>query len=273
VETISEPFESKASRVTSFKELAQSGLRSSIDWYRTAPNKPRLALYQSYMPQMDEGWTRWMLERFNWKFTSVRNEEILAGNLSARYDVILFPDQAPGSIANGYRPGSMPKEFTGGLGTKGEQVLLEFARAGGTLIFLNESTNYALGHLGVPLKDTIRGVSNRDFYSPGSLLNVKLDLAHPMTQGLPPDLTIWSEGSPAWEVTASSPVKTVARYVDSGVLASGWLLGERYLAGHAALVEVPMDKGKIVLFGMRPQYRAQSYQTLKLLFNAMLAFK
>jgi hypothetical protein len=272
VDTIPDTFEAKLARAASFEELASAAARrdrNSIDWYRTAPNKPRLGLYRSHIPVMDEGWTRWLLERFNWKYANVLNADILSGNLNQRYDVILFPDQGPSSIHNGYRAGSMPPEYAGGLGDKGAQNLIEFTRNGGTLVFLNSSTDYAIGHLGVPVKSTIRGVPSRDFYSPGSLLNVNLDASHPVAAGLPATLAIWSEGSAAWEFTDPS-IRSIARYPDSGVLASGWLLGEKYLAGKSALIEATTGKGKMILFGMRPQYRAQSYQSLKLLFNAML---
>jgi hypothetical protein len=72
-----------------------------------------------------------------------------------------------------------------------------------------------------------------------------------------------------WEVPEGSPARIVARYPDSGLLASGWLLGEKHLAGRAAMIEYPLGKGRAVLFGMRPQYRGQSWQTFKLLFNAL----
>lgn len=232
--------------------------------------RPRIGLYRSHMPQMDEGWTRWILERFGWRYESVNNAGIRAGNLRGRFDTIVFPSQGPSSIHNGYRPGAMPPELAGGLGEEGAHALLDFARAGGTLVFLNESADYALGHLGLPVRNAVRGVPSRDFYCPGSLLNVNLDPSHPLAKGLPAQLAAWFESSPAWEVAAGSPYRAVARYPESGLLASGWLLGERHLAKRAAVLDVPMDKGRAILFGLRPQYRGQSYLTLKLLFNALL---
>ncbi|MEZ5351419.1 MAG: hypothetical protein R2762_02195, partial [Bryobacteraceae bacterium] len=174
------------------------------------------------------------------------------------------------AIHNGYRPGAMPPEYVGGLGEGGAKVLVEFVEAGGTLVFLNESANYASGHLGAPAPNVLRGVATRDFYCPGSLLNVRLDPGHRLTRGLPVEVAVWFEDSPAWKVGVNESVTAVATYPESGVLASGWLLGERYLAGRAALVEARVGKGSMILFGMRPQYRAQSYLTLKLLFNALV---
>jgi hypothetical protein len=229
--------------------------------------RPRLGLYQSFMPEMDEGWTRWLLDEFHFKYTSLRNSEIKSGNLREHYDVVLFPNQSARSIASGYRSGSMPEEYLGGLGEKGAEALKQFAAEGGTLVFLNESAGYASDALGLKMKNVIGDLGTTDFYSPGSLLNVTLDTRSPLAYGLPSAIAIWFEGSPAWQ---ADPAVTVARYPQSGILASGWLLGEKHLAGQSALVRIPIGKGHATLFGMRPQYRAQSYQTFKILFNALV---
>jgi hypothetical protein len=229
--------------------------------------RPRLGLYKNFVPSMDEGWTRWILEQLGFAYQSVGNREILAG--AQGLEVVVFPDQRAESMVNGYQPGSMPEEYTGGLGEKGAQALRQFARAGGTLVFLNHAAEYATEHLGVDLKKVLRGVSSRDFYSPGSLLNVTLDGQSPLAYGLPGRMALWSECSPAWEVPEGSPARVIARYPEKDVLASGWLLGEKYLAGKAAIVEYPLGAGRVILFGCRPQYRAQSYQAFKLLFNAI----
>ncbi|MBY0372530.1 MAG: hypothetical protein K2Q23_00965, partial [Bryobacteraceae bacterium] len=244
------------------------------DWSRTqfagavAKKKPRLALYRSWISQMDEGWTRFVLEQFGFEYTRLTNPIVLEGNLRAKFDVIVVPDQSPGSIVNGYAANAMPAEFTGGLGAAGAAALKSFAEQGGTLVFVNHSTEFASEQLGAASKNVLRGISSRDFYSPGSLLRVSLDPSHPLALGLPKDLAIWMEQSPAWEVASTE--KAVATYPAGQILASGWLLGEKYLANKAAIVEVPMGQGRAILFGMRPQYRAQSYQTFKLFFNAFV---
>jgi hypothetical protein len=235
--------------------------------------QPRIGLYKSYVSSMDEGWTRWLLERFGFRYASVSNSDLQSDDLNRKFDVIVFPDQRAGTIHSGHAPGSMPAEFTGGVGDKGAESLKRFAARGGTIILLNEASTYAQAHLGVEVKDAVKELSNKEFYSPGSLLNNTVDSSHPLAYGLPKEITIWSEGSPAFEVPAGSRTRAVSVYPESQVLASGWLLGEKYLVNRASLVDVPTGSGHIVLFGMRPQYRAQSYQTFKLFFNALLYFE
>lgn len=231
----------------------------------TPLKQPRIALFKSFIPNMDEGWTRWMLEQFGFAYRSVDPREMRSPDLKSKFDVIIFADQSESSIANGYRSDAMPPQYTGGLGESGAEALRSFVRDGGTAIFLNHSTDYAVNRLKIAAKNVVGGVPSRDFYSPGSLLNVKLDPNHKLSYGLPKELTIWSEGSPAWDAEGA-----VARYPESGLLASGWLLGEKLLANRAALVDARLGSGHVILFGMRPQYRAQSYQTVKLFFNAIL---
>jgi hypothetical protein len=225
--------------------------------------RPRIALYRSWVPNMDEGWTRWLLEQFGFAYTSVHNGDLQAGNLRQMFDVIVFPDQNAGTMESGYRPGAMPEEYSGGLGQKGADTIREFANAGGTLVFLNNASQYAIERLKLPVK-TVTG--EKGFYSPGSLLNVRLDTRHPLTRGVPAQLAVWSQESPAWE----TDLPVIARYPNSGVLASGWLEGEKVIAGKAALVDAPLGAGRVVLFGMQPQYRGQSYRTFKLFFNSLL---
>ena len=163
---------------------------------------------------------------------------------------------------------NLPEPYTGGIGARGAEVLKQFAAAGGTLVFLNGASDYAITRLGVPAR-TVTPPPQRDhseYYSPGSLLNAVIDTRSPLAYGVPGEIAIWSEHSPAWETA----LPVVARYAGSGVLASGWLLGEKVIAGKAALIDAPMGAGRVILFGMRPQYRAQSYLTFKLFFNSLL---
>lgn len=230
--------------------------------------QPRIGLYRSYVPSMDEGWTRWILEQFGFKLENVGNADLQKGDLRSRFDVIVFPEQRAETIHDGYPEGSMPEQYVGGVGDKGAGALKAFAAKGGVIVCLNDASEYALKHLGVTVRDALDGVSNREFYAPGSLLNVRAE-PHWLTLGMPRDFAVWFESSPAFEVPAGARERAVVSYPDSKVLASGWLLGEKYLHRKAAVVDVPVGSGHIILFGMRPQYRAQSYLTFKMFFNSL----
>ncbi|HEX7175217.1 MAG TPA: M14 family zinc carboxypeptidase [Pyrinomonadaceae bacterium] len=234
----------------------------------------RVGLYKSHVASMDEGWTRWVLEQEGFKYRSLLDAEARAGSLRAKYDAIVLPDQSARAIFEGHRKGTMPDELTGGLGEEGVRALREFVERGGTLVCLNSASNFAIEHLKLPVRNALAGLRRTDFFVPGSILRIVLDKSHPITEDMPQESVAWFEDSPAFEIAgdpAALPrVKIVARYPQSGnPLLSGWLLGEQHLRGRAALVEVGMGEGRVILFGFRPQYRAQSLATYPLLFNAI----
>ncbi len=234
-----------------------------------------IALYRSSVPTMDEGWTRWVLGKCI-EFESLRDSQLRAGNLAKAFRWIIIPDQAPRTILNGHRAGTMPPELTGGLGEEGVKALRAFVEEGGTLVFLNRASDFAIEQFKLPLRNIVAGLPRTDFYVPGSILRIELDTSHPIAKGMPKQSIAWAEDSPVFEVieqaaAASAPqVKVIAWYSkDQDPLLSGWLLGGDRIKGKAALVEVTMGKGRIILFGFRPQYRAQSLATYPLFFNAI----
>ncbi|MFN2599015.1 MAG: hypothetical protein ABR563_17725, partial [Pyrinomonadaceae bacterium] len=244
----------------------------------------RLALYKSHVPSIDEGWTRWILDNYNWtistspytkgriNYTSLEDKEVRAGNLRAKYDAIVIPDQSPRAILNGYRAGSMPPELTGGLGAEGVRNLREFVEQGGTLIALNQASDFAIEQLHLPVRDITDGLPRTEYFAPGSILRTEIDTTNPIAKGMPRESIAWVEDSPVFEFDArdADRVHVIARYpYHRPPLLSGWLLGDDKVRGRAALVEVNVGKGHVYLFGFRPQYRAQSLATYPLLFNAI----
>jgi hypothetical protein len=249
------------------------------------PRKDLFAIYHSSVPSQDEGWTRWILDNNHIQYGVLGDKELRAGitvykpspGITGKYYVILIPDQSARTLLEGYRGNSMPPELSGGLGPRGVKTLIDFVQTGGTLIFLNRASNFAIEQFKLPLRNVVGELPRTDFYVPGSILRIELDTTHPLSYTMPKETIAWAEDSPVFEVTndpnASVPasnVHVVASYpVDKDPLLSGWLLGGELIKGKAALVEVTMGKGRIILFGFRPQYRAQSYATYPLLFNAL----
>ena len=253
-------------------------------------------IYRSNIPSIDEGWTRWILEELGHKAsgercldlvpTSVWNRDVRDGmhNLSSAPSQIIFPDQPPNQILNGYAKGTMPDEYVGGVGKEGVENLKKFVEAGGTLVFLNRASDFAIEQFDLPIRDVTKGLARKDFYIPGSILRTELDTTSPIAKGMPAESIAWFENGPAFEEVQSASLNSserdksrtltvhlIARYPSdpSKILLSGWALGAEKIAGKAALVEVTVGKGKIILFGFRPQYRGQSLATFPLFFNAI----
>jgi hypothetical protein len=243
---------------------------------------PGVAIYRSNVPAIDEGWTRWVVnDELKAKgfeaMISLNDKQIRAGSLAERIRAIIIPDQPPATILNGHKVGTMPPEYTGGLGQAGVKALREFVEQGGTLVCLNRASSFAIEQFKLPVRDVVAKVSEKEFFVPGSILRIELDTSHPIARGMPKESIAWVEDSPVFEVfqgespLPASNVRVIARYpTDRSALLSGWLLGERRIRGQAALAEVKLGKGRIVLFGFRPQYRGQSLATYPLFFNAIL---
>ena len=243
-----------------------------------------IALYRSNVPSMDEGWTRWVFGRCT-EYENIGDREIQQSKFNQkhrnpvtqkhnRYKTIVIPDQPQRTILNGHRIGIMPTEYTGGLGTEGVKALREFVEQGGTLVCLNRASDFAIEQFKLPVRNIVAGVSEKEFFVPGSILRIELDTSHPITRGMTRESIAWVEDSPVFEIVdgseAAQKVQVIARYPsDKNPLLSGWLLGAERLKGKAALVEVELGKGRIILFGFRPQYRAQSLATYPLFFNAL----
>ncbi len=228
---------------------------------------PRVGLYRSWVPSMNEGWTRFVFEReMNVAYRTLHDREVRAGRLRDRYDAIVLPDQGALELLGGHEAGELPEEYTGGLGAKGMAALRAFTEKGGTLVALDSATALVIEQLDLPVRNVLAEVDPRAFFCPGSILRVRTDSSRPLAHGLPEALPIWFQSSPAFEADAAV---VVARYTDDEPLLSGWLVGAERLKGRAALVDVPLGKGRVVLFGFRPQYRAQSRVTYTALLNAL----
>ncbi|MFT3743638.1 MAG: M14 family metallopeptidase [Pyrinomonadaceae bacterium] len=243
---------------------------------------PNTALYRSSIGVMDEGWTRWVVKGTGCEWSQATDKNIRDGSLFADKNIfrmtkrIVFPDQGAGQMLNGYAKGSMPEEYTGGIGKEGVANLKKFVEDGGTLVFLNNASDFAIEQFNLPVRDVTRGLPRKDFFIPGSILRTEIDTDSKIGKGMPKESIAWFEDSPAFEIKTdplalTNNFRIIAKYPSdpAKVLLSGWALGTEKIAGKAALVEFTVGKGKIVLFGFRPQYRAQSIATYPLLFNAV----
>ncbi|WP_461131469.1 M14 family metallopeptidase [Spirosoma aerophilum] len=233
--------------------------------------KPRIAVYKPWTASMDEGWTHWVLEQFEVPFVNITNTDVLAGDLSDRFDVILIASDRPRNIKDGFAKGLVPPAYEGGLGELGASNLSNFVSQGGTLVCLNTSSDYAIEALHLPVKNVVAGVNSKDFFTGGSLLEIETDATHPVMAGMPVKAAVFVEGSPVFATLDGFKGQALATFASSGSpLRSGYLLGEKYLHGYAASLDVQHGKGHVILHGFRPQWRGQPLGTYRVLLNSVL---
>jgi hypothetical protein len=245
---------------------------------------PRIGLYKSYVPSMDEGWTRWMFEKYEFPFENIADADVRAGNLGQRFDVIVVPSNSSDAIVNGNKPGTIPPQYVGGIGTAGVANLKAFVEDGGTLVTLRDACFFALDTMGLPVRDALKGlrpIGSRGaegpaqaakFASPGSLLRMEFDTNHPVAYGMPTVAPGMFYDGTAFDLGSSSGTtgpRVIAKYPGKDLLMSGFLVGEQYLQNKAAAADVPLGKGRVVLLGFAVQNRAQPHATFKLLFNSL----
>ena len=242
----------------------------------------RVGMYQRYYGgNMDEGWTRLVLEKFSFPYTSIMDKEIKKGNLIKKYDVIILPSDSTGMITGDIPPGSryeryrsgVPPEYRSGIGKEGVEALKMFVKKGGTLVTLGEACSFAIEKFGLNVRDTVDNLSSKEFFCPGSTLKATFVNKHPLGYGMPLEGLVLFRSSMAFVITPGQHneyYETVARYIDRDILQSGWLIGEEHLSKKAAMVSAKHGKGDVVLIGFRTQHRCQTHGTFKLLFNALI---
>jgi len=245
----------------------------------------RIGLYQRYRGgNMDEGWTRWLLEQFEYCFNTVRDTDVKNG--LEGYDVLILPSDSKemliGDNLEAYykkrfggrrSPPKFPKEYESGLGKEGVEKIKDFVMNGGTLITLNQASDLAIDELGVSVQNTLKNLKPSEFLCPGSTIKVRYNLNHKATYGMPEYDLILFKSAAAYEVTTNTKgedITPLVWYMDKNLLQSGWLIGEKHLSEKTPLLEIKKGEGRIILFGFAPQARAQTDNTFKLLFNQLI---
>lgn len=242
--------------------------------------KLKVGLYQPWTASMDEGWTRLLLENYEFNFVTLHNKDFKEKKLKQKYDVIIIPDLSGDLIKNGkpggdaarfYRP--KPPEYDSGLGRLGLENLKNFVeKDGGYLITLGQACNFAIEDLGLRVNNTLKNLSNDNFFCPGSLLRISVDNTHPIGYGMDTESIGYISDKIAFATTTpfgKFDRDVVVRFPDKDLLKSGFLLGEDYLFKRGAVVDITQKNGHVILFGFKVQNRHWTFGTFKLLFNAI----
>jgi len=240
---------------------------------------PRLGIYQPFTASMDEGWTRLVLDMYKFSYQVLYNEDFKNGKLADRFDAIILPDISASGIVEGrsrYRgeptlgTAEMPEKYQGGIGKEGVEAILNFVKRGGTLITIEDATEFAIEKLKVPAVNVLKGIDRNAFYAPGALLQIELDTSQPLAYGMVKHPAIRMNNSPTFRLLPYiREINAVGYYTDENPLLSGWLIGPEKIVGNTVLAEIPVEKGRVILYGFGVQSRSQTFGTFKLLFNAI----
>jgi hypothetical protein len=248
--------------------LRIDGVRGRLPAATHPVTRPRVAVYKPWGDNTDEGWTRWVLEQYEFPFVSVSPADVRGGNLRTRFDAIILPSSSAQSLTRGLTAEEVPAPYAGGLGDEGLQALDAFVRGGGTLVCLDQSGDLAIDLFKLPVKDVARQARD-GLVAPGTIVRVDVDQADPLSYGMPAQTAAVFASSAAYDVAADAGVKTAVRYASKDLLVSGLLRGGDTIQGRPAVLSATIGTGRVVLFGFRVQHRAQSLATFRLLFNAI----
>jgi hypothetical protein len=254
---------------------------------------PRIGLWDQYGGSMPSGWTRWILEQFEYPFQRVFAPELDAGNLNAKYDVLIFVTGAipgAGGAGQGGRGGrgggaemtaaDVPPEYRTHVGRISADrtipQLRQFAENGGTIVAIGSSAANLAAHLKLPLGNHLlengAPIPRSKYFVPGSVLSAKVDTRHPVAAGMRERTDFFFDNSPVFSLAPGAEeagVKVIARFDTATPLRSGWAWGQKYLEGGIVAAEARVGKGRVLLFGPEILQRAQPHGTFKLLFNSL----
>ncbi len=253
---------------------------------KIALTRKRVAVFQRYWAgNMDEGWTRFILEQYEFPYATVMDAEIKAGNLNAKYDVLVLPSDKkemllgpwdstdPRAQAQIKRFGNCPPEYRSGFGDAGAKNIADFIAKGGRVVAMDESYKLVVDYCGLGLKNVVETVGSKRYLTHGSTLWTNIDNTHPIAWGQPCKGLIQSWDAPVLDITETftpEQFEIVVTYPEHDILRSGWLIGEELIAGKYAVVTAKHGKGDVVFIAFRCQSRGQTHGTFKYLFNSLM---
>ncbi|MEO7659194.1 MAG: M14 metallopeptidase family protein, partial [Pyrinomonadaceae bacterium] len=279
------------------KIIAETGISArAVATLPTAMQKispARIALWDTYGGSMPSGWIRWIMEQYNYSIDVIYPNDIDAGNLNSKYDVIVFVGGSIPAVSaseNQNRnfgtpaPDTIPEEFRSRLGRitaqKSVPELKKFLEKGGRIVTIGTAANLAY-HLKLPVRNALVEIENgveknlprEKYYTPGSILRVTTDPRTTAAWGMNPATDVYFDNSPVFNISpaalSSGDIRPLLWFDNSTPLRSGWSWGQSYLANKVTAFEAKVGDGKLFTFGPEITFRAQAHGTFKLLFNQL----
>ena len=246
------------------------------------PIRPvRVGLWDRYGGSMESGWTRFIFDKFEIPYKLVFANELDAGNLKDKFDVLIFPDGAGfGAGGRDRTPDNIPEEYKATLGSisavRTAPKLKEFMEAGGSVITVGTATNLAAA-LKLPVESALvdadgKALPRAKYYIPGSVLQAQVDSSLPVAAGMPEHADFMFDNSPVFRFkpeAEAAGLKKVVWFDTDAPLRSGWAWGQNVLKDGIAAFTAPVGAGMFYAFGPEITFRAQSHGAFRLLFNAI----
>ncbi|MGA2119811.1 MAG: M14 family zinc carboxypeptidase [Bryobacteraceae bacterium] len=255
---------------------------------------PRLAMYSTWSNTQDVGWVRYGFDRFEIPYDLIFKDRVRQGNLRAGYDVIVMPAQGRGSakslvfdVESKGKPIAYDKtpqfpslgmygesaDITGGMGLEGALELEKFVRQGGVLITLGTASYFPPEFGLAPNVDAAH--PSPQFYAPGPIVEAAIVRPeHPIFYGYTgKTMPVRYAGGPLLRLTREARPGMLMQFegTEASVL-SGFAKGIGETRNRPAVVDVPLERGRMVLFATNPCYRWQNLGEFHMLANAILNF-
>ena len=235
-----------------------------------AARRPRIALLDPWGGAIDTGWTRWVLDQHGFAYERLRPPVLQRDDALAGFDVVVIPDMLPSQLLRGWTGAHVRPEHRGGLGGAGVATLKRFVQRGGTIVTLGGSSEFAVDHLDVPAAIAVRTDQPDATFVPGSLLSGAIEVTHPIAAGMPARVALMNVMNPAFApARGGEALRPLVRYQGEPLALSGYVRGPARLNDTLAAFDAPIGRGRVVVLGFRPQHRAQTWATFKLLFGAI----
>jgi Zinc carboxypeptidase len=255
---------------------------------------PKLVVYSTWGNTQEVGWVRYALDKFGVAYDLIYKERVKKGDLRGSYDVILVPNQGRGGKGLVYdiEPKSKPiaytkterfknlgmygesADITGGMGISGVAEFEKFINEGGLLVTLG-SASFFPPEFGLT-RNIDAGRTSPQFYGPGPIVEAEiLQAAHPVFYGYSQrTVPVRYANGPLLQVPERDRASQVLmRFPGSekSVL-SGLMKGVSETRNRPAIVDVPVGRGRVLLFSTNPCYRWQNFGEFNMLFNALMNF-
>jgi hypothetical protein len=270
---------------------------------------PRIALLHSWIETQNEGWVRYAFDQMGVPYTYISEQGLKRPGYLDRFDVVVYPNVSapPVSLVNG-RPMIGPPipwkktaatpnlgkwdetdDVRPGMGLDGLAALRRFIERGGLLVTTGNTSRLPVE---MGFNTSVSLVTTTRLNARGGVFRVQpVSKASPLLYGYEnASFPIYFSQQPLFAVTARDTTnivegldpaidsarermraRVILRFHDKAdsLLVSGLLAGGDELAGKAAVVDAPVGKGHVVLFGIRPLWRWESQGSFALVLNAI----